>query len=233
MSDTVLKPDGERFLPQFSGTIALEHYHRYFLAQKIVEGLDVLDIASGEGFGSEILARVAKSVVGVDIAEEATAYAAQHYMRDNLRFVTGSATEIPLTDGSVDVIISFETIEHLENHDGMMAEIRRVLRPNGCLMMSSPNKLVYTDRPDYHNPFHVRELYTKEFIDLVQRYFGQTAHYAQRVTAASVVARQDSDARFATYTTEAACAGVADQMYDIILASDATLPDITLSLRRP
>ena len=224
--DSSLKPDGERFLPQFNGIIALEHYHRYFLALHLADAKDVLDIASGEGFGSDILARKARSVVGVDISGDAVAHASARYVRPNLNFRQGSATEIPLADQSVDLIVSFETIEHLADHDAMMAELKRVLRSDGCLIISSPNKLVYADRPNYTNPFHVRELYTPEFIRLTARYFANIRHHGQRVMTGSVIAGVDVEGGFTTYAPGGDAPAVPDQTYDILLASDSALPDI-------
>ncbi len=229
-NETNLKPDGERFLPRFSGTIALEHYHRYFLARDIVTGRDVLDVACGEGYGSNLLAQVATSVVGVDIASEAVEHARMAYPANNLQFEQGSAVAIPLDDDSVDIVVSFETIEHLSEHDEMLTEIRRVLRPGGLLIISSPNKLVYSDRPGYVNPFHVRELYTQEFIALAKQHFELVAHYGQRVTTGSLIIAQTDNPVFASYQPTGRIEGFPDQMYDLILASDAALPTLANSV---
>ncbi|MFC7552845.1 class I SAM-dependent methyltransferase [Pseudoroseomonas wenyumeiae] len=114
------------------GQIEIEHLHRYFLAREASRGLDVLDIASGEGYGSALLAQVARSVIGVDVAEGAVDYAQQNYKRDNLRFLHGDGRAIPVADASVDVVVSFETLEHLYEQDMFLAECRRVLRPGEC-----------------------------------------------------------------------------------------------------
>src|SRR6266446_10480472 len=70
---------GERYIPELAGEIQLEHVHRYLLALEYAPGKDVLDIACGEGFGSAILAKSARSVIGVDIAREAVEHAAHRY----------------------------------------------------------------------------------------------------------------------------------------------------------
>src|SRR5208282_1491457 len=135
---------GERYVPQVTGEIQLEHVHRYLLAREYAKDKDVLDIASGEGFGSAILASAARNVVGVDIAAEAVRHATVRYQRDNVQFRQGSCAEIPLANNSIDLVISFETIEHLDEHKAMMAEIKRVLRPEGVLIISSPDKKEYS-----------------------------------------------------------------------------------------
>jgi len=178
---------GERYIPTLTGEIYYEHVHRYAIAAPACAGKRVLDLASGEGWGAALLARHAADVVGVDIDAAAVEHARRAYYLANLRFANGSATNIPLPDASVDVITSFETIEHLSDHDRMLDEFRRVLAPGGTLFISSPNKLVYSDLPNYRNPFHVRELYYQEFRDLLQRRFANVEIYGQRFVSSSVL----------------------------------------------
>jgi lipopolysaccharide biosynthesis protein/ubiquinone/menaquinone biosynthesis C-methylase UbiE len=230
MSDFGLKADGERFLPQFSGIIELEHYHRYFVARELVCNKDVLDIASGEGFGSHILSNTAKSVKGVDISKEAVNHASTTYIKSNLKFIAGSATDIPLGDDECDVVVSFETIEHLVDQDRMMKEIKRVLRPGGVLIISSPNRLIYSDKANYINPFHLKELYTEEFLNLTSLYFTNVQHYSQRVVTGSIIAASGVNAPLRTYHRTSAEQGLPNQMYDIITASDSLLPQLDHSL---
>ncbi|WP_076998624.1 class I SAM-dependent methyltransferase [Variovorax sp. KK3] len=179
---------GERFIPTESGEIRYEHMHRYCWAQSLCAGRDVLDIACGEGYGSALLAQVARSVVGVDISQEAVDHAARNYERlTHLRFAQGSATAIPVEDSSIDVVVSFETLEHLDEQEEMLAEIRRVLKPDGLLVISSPNKKVYSDDRNYVNEFHVKELYFDELDALLGRHFGATRYFGQRFLTASAL----------------------------------------------
>ncbi len=180
---------GERFLPGVSGEIEMEHYHRYQLASRIVAGKDVLDIACGEGYGSALLSIGAARVTGVDIDAVAVAHAAATYPREGLEFKLGSCAAIPVPDASVDVVVSFETIEHHNQHQEMMAEIVRVLRPGGVLMMSSPDRYEYSDRPGFRNEFHVKELYRQELEALVGDYFPNYRLLGQRTTMASMIGR--------------------------------------------
>src|SRR5215207_9384045 len=153
-------PDtGERLHTDVCDNNTLEHLHRYGIALDFCRGRRVLDVASGEGYGSNLLASVAEGVKGVDISEDAVSHARLKYRRPNLEYLQGSADAIPLPDASIDTVVSFETIEHHDRHAEMLAEIKRVLRPNGVLVISSPDKLNYTDIPGVINPFHVKELY--------------------------------------------------------------------------
>lgn len=179
---------GERFVPTEHGVIRQEHLHRYAWCLPLVVGKDVLDVASGEGYGSAMLASKARSVRGVDISHDAVNHAAERYATlGNLQYLQGSAAAIPLADDSVDVVVSFETIEHLLEQDEMMAEIRRVLRPDGILVMSSPNKEVYSDQAGYHNDYHVKELYLNEFQALLEKYFPAVELSGHRMAVCSTI----------------------------------------------
>ena len=178
---------GERYLPTMQGKIRTEHYHRYGIALDTVVGKDVLDVACGEGYGSSLLARVARSVVGVDISAEAISHAAAVYPGVNLAFRVGSASCLEFQDDAFDVVVSFETIEHLLEQAQMLAEIRRVLRPNGFLLISSPNRPVYSEESDASNDFHVKELDLDEFDALLRERFPAIRYFGQRVLMGSVV----------------------------------------------
>jgi len=178
---------GERYIPGVIGDVELEHLHRYYLARELALGKDVLDIASGEGYGSALLAEVARSVVGVDASEEVIRYATGRYQRSNLCFKSGVCSHIPLPDASIDLIVSFETIEHHDEHHEMMREFVRVLRPDGLVVISSPDKAEYSDKPQFANSFHVKELYFEEFQELVLSYFVHAQFYGQRVRYGSSI----------------------------------------------
>ncbi|MFT4505377.1 glycosyltransferase [Caballeronia sp. 15711] len=218
---------GERFVPEQHGSIELEHLHRYVCAAELASAKDVLDIASGEGYGSSILARTAGSVVGVDISDKAIAHAQQRYQTEKLRFELGSAVSIPLPDASVDLVVSFETIEHHDQHEKMLGEIRRVLRPGGLLVMSSPDRRVYSEIPKFSNPFHVKELSRQEFDALLRGSFANVALYGQRVVYGSALLAEGSGP-LASYVQKDErlqhAPGLVDPMYLIGLASDSTLP---------
>lgn len=223
-----MEKTGERYLPEYDADWTLEHVHRYLVAREFAAGKDVLDIASGEGYGSFMLAGAARQVTGVDIAAEAVAWARNKYQRDNLVFEQGSAVAIPLRDSSVDLVVSFETIEHLAEHDAMMREIKRVLRPEGILIISSPDKYEYTDVHGFRNEFHVRELYRDEFEDLLRAHFAHHNILAQRVVFGSVMGAEDMRGFLSWRKDEpdSRSAGLSNPWYFIAVAGDAPVPPL-------
>jgi O-antigen biosynthesis protein len=227
---------GERFLPDLHGTIVLEHLHRYKAAASLVRGKTVLDIASGEGYGSYLLASEATTVIGVDIDAGAVEHATKKYRRANLRFKQGSCAQIPIADHSVQVIVSFETIEHHDQHVEMMAEIRRVLTPDGLLIISSPNKVEYSEVPGFKNAFHPRELYLEEFEDWLKTGFSNYHIYGQRVVEASVIAPvSSSKTQFKHYIGSSESevelkTGLDKAVYFLAIASNRSLPELNTSL---
>jgi len=182
-----LKWTGERFLPEVEGDVQLEHMHRYYLASWFAAGKRVLDIACGEGYGSNVLADVALSVTGVDICEDAILHARDKYEKENLNFVQGDCTTIPLRDNSVDLIVSFETIEHHDRHQEFILEIKRVLTEEGVLIISSPDKKEYSDLTGHDNQFHVKELYYPEFENLIKDNFKYHTMFGQRIKYGSCI----------------------------------------------
>lgn len=184
---------GERYVPSMSGDIELEHLHRYLFAAAACRGLDVLDVASGEGYGSAVLAQQARSVVGVELDEGAVRWAQSRYGSERLRFVQGDCRELPLPDKSVDVAVSFETLEHFREHEEFVREVRRVLRPGGIFMISTPDRDVYNQTFAQPNAFHVRELNKTEFTKLLLGQFQHVVMGVQRIVVGSSILRARTD----------------------------------------
>ncbi len=178
---------GERFTPECVREMAYEHWHRYAWAAEQLGGLEVLDAACGEGYGSRLLAARAQSVVGLDIDADTVEHARARYRKDNLHFDCGSVTELPYADDRFDAVVSFETLEHLEAHDKLMSEFRRVLRPTGFLLISSPDRKTYSDETGYNNPHHLRELYRDEFESLIGAHFPAFELYGQKLMFVSAL----------------------------------------------
>ncbi len=185
---------GERFTPECKGRIWHEHWHRYLFVAELARGKRVLDAACGEGYGSAFIARTAGQVIGADLDPDSIAHAETRYGKiANLRFLAASVTSLPLEDASVDLVVSFETIEHLAEQDAMLAEFRRVLTADGCLILSSPNRPVYSDQQHYSNEYHVREMDRKELEDLLAPHFPQSRWFAQRFLFQSMLWSLESE----------------------------------------
>lgn len=180
-AELALEFTGERFTPECVREIWYEHWHRYAIAASLARGKAVLDLACGEGYGSALMARDADSVLGVDIDEAAIGHARRRYQADGLRFEPASATAVPAADDSFDLVVSFETIEHLAEQEQMLAEFRRVLRPDGVLLISSPDRARYSDETGYRNEFHVRELYRDEFESMLATRFDAVRLFGQQL----------------------------------------------------
>ena len=226
-----MSDDLERFYPELNGRIALEHYHRYLLARDHVSGQRVLDVACGEGYGSVIMASVASSVVGMDI-DSATIAAAQKRYNDAgpIEFVIGDCRSLPFPDASFDAVVSFETIEHIRDHETFLAEIKRVLVPGGLLLMSTPNTTKYAQ--DVQNPYHLRELNEDQFRALLSTSFTHTRLYGQRFVLPSLIWPIDDAAAHSGRTQlrlcrrsdqDAAALSVDEPRYFIALCSDRAL----------
>lgn len=224
---------GERYLPHVLGPIRYEHFHRYLFATGLCAGSRVLDIACGEGYGSALLAEVAAHVVGVDIDRDVVASATRFYANTGrLEFRHGSATGIPADDHSFDVVVSFETLEHFTQHEQFMVELRRVLRPGGLLVISTPNRPVFSAPGAPPNEFHVRELDRAEFVAFLESGFEHHALYAQQPTAGSIMlAEAHAGAHMPEFWVEEKLDQftlkntLAAPVYFVALASDGVLPE--------
>ena len=201
MSDN-LNWTGERLVTDVEGVLGVaEHLHRYALACEFVKGKRVLDIASGEGYGGHLLSKTAHKVTGVDISEEAVFHANKKYgSKTNLTYQVGSASAIPLEDASVDIVTSFETLEHTTEHAEFLKEIKRVLIPGGMLIMSTPDTILYKVREPI-NPHHLKELTTEEFKELINSNFLHAEFFNQRCLIGSFITPlKYTEANFNTYT---------------------------------
>lgn len=158
-----------------------EHVYRYRFATQYVRDKRVLDIACGEGYGTAALRRAgSRSVVGMDISWQTCQRANQKYGEG---FCAGDAHAIPVDDHSIDVIVSFETIEHIRGPEVFLDECVRILAPKGLLIVSTPNKAVHGESPE-PNPFHCSEMNEDDFLSLLASRFIHTKCYVQTVKTA-------------------------------------------------
>jgi len=231
--DPVMPFTGERFTPECVREIWYEHWHRYVFARALARGRRVLDAACGEGYGSALLADVAASVVGIDIAPQAIAHAQSRYgSRANLRFQLGDCTALDVPAASFDVVASFETLEHVAAQDRLIAGFARALTAEGILVVSSPDKRTYSDVSGFRNAFHVRELYRDELLALLRPHFPHVRLYGQKLLFQSAIWALDAppqrvDAATTTGAERAAQPGLAyDPLYFIAVCSRQPLPDL-------
>lgn len=185
---------GERYLPDLlSAKISYEHWHRYIFASRFCTQKKVLDIACGEGFGSNFLSTYAESVLGVDIAPDIIEHAKGKYHQERLNFIVSNAVSVPFESENFDVIVSFETLEHLNREDQnlFMTEMVRVLKKDGIFIISTPDRKVYSDDPGYSNPFHLSEFYKEEFTSFLMQRFRNIIVFSQQVIGASLISRQN------------------------------------------
>jgi ubiquinone/menaquinone biosynthesis C-methylase UbiE len=170
------------FMPPW---VRYQHLERYHWAAEFVEGKRVLDVACGTGYGTVHLANArAAQVDGFDCSREAINFAKHSWALPNAAFALAAANYLPVADASYDVYISFETIEHVEDDDALLREATRVLKPDGLLLVSTPNRdlldpgISIDDKP--FNRFHIREYCHDEFAEKLKKYFGSISWYGQR-----------------------------------------------------
>lgn len=231
----------ERFEPQGQeGTlIDSEHRARYWWAAKIAAGRDVLDAGCGAGYGIDILASSgATSVTGVDVDSGAVEEAeSRNAERPEALACQGDVRELDLADSSFDLVVCFEVIEHIEDAERALAEFRRVLRPEGLLLVSSPNPDVYITG----NEHHVHEYRPAELSAAVGEHFSHLESYRQHAWLASAIepvssnsvpvssngskgaAREAREYRELKRTVDLEDGG---ETYSIILAGDSELPSL-------
>jgi SAM-dependent methyltransferase len=229
-----LETTGERLVPelQHGELVHAEHLARYRLAAQLADGRRVLDAACGEGYGTAILAQGgASAAVGVDIDEATVAHAAQ---RHGLDFRAGDVGALPFEDGSFDLVVSFETIEHVPEPERALDEFARVLAPDGLLVISTPNKLRYL----VENEFHVREFTHHEFAALLRGRFPSVRLVYQSNWLASGVFDRDAFAdasgerRHEPDLYKVVGGEPGDELYTIALCgerTDAELRDVVVS----
>jgi SAM-dependent methyltransferase/glycosyltransferase involved in cell wall biosynthesis len=227
---------GERYTSTITGPIRHEHHHRYLVATHYCAGCDVLDVACGEGYGSALLGRVARSVLGVDLDAQTVAFARRNYGSPHVVFQCGDAANLEHEPNSFDVVVSFETIEHLIDHEGFLAGVHRVLRPGGMFIISSPDREIYTEADHHENKFHLNELDRREFKTLLEKSFAHVLVFEQEAIIGSVIGPEGGEpASWCTFSTQDgqvydATDGAPRAHYLFALASDGPLAPGKLSL---
>ncbi len=180
----MIEATGERFIPELMGgqLIEAEHVIRYALGARMCGGKKVLDAGCGVGWGTLLLLQSgAAAASGIDLDVEAVENARKSVPTADIR--QGDLAELPWPDETFDLVVCFEAIEHVQRQERVLDELVRVMRPEGILMVSSPNPLVYPAG----NPFHVHELTPDELKAAVQRRLPHISLLHQHEQMASVL----------------------------------------------
>jgi SAM-dependent methyltransferase len=216
----------ERFDPAaMHGTLLeAEHLARYWWASRFVSDKRVLDAGCGTAYGTEILAGAgASEVVGVDI-DPGVVEAARGRGGVDVSFEVADARDLPFTDGTFDVVVCFEVIEHVEDPEAILDELRRVLRPEGLLAVSSPNRDVYPPG----NPHHKHEFLPDELAHALGSRFTHVRLVRQHDWLGSGVLEDDvfgSEGEPLEAVVRKAVDNVpGEELYTLALAADAELP---------
>jgi 2-polyprenyl-3-methyl-5-hydroxy-6-metoxy-1,4-benzoquinol methylase len=214
--------------------IVSEHVGRYLWAAQLADGLKVLDAGCGTGYGIAILEDAgAGHVVGVDVSAEAVASASQANPGPRVEVRLGDVQALPFSDGEFDLVVCFEVIEHVSEHEAVLDELARVVRPGGTLCISTPNRRIYPPG----NPYHLHEYTPEEFAGALAERFSHVELYRQSAWLTSAIlndaefAARESDASFSPRAVKLPWGGPIDgsddsgeEMFTLALASTGVLP---------
>lgn len=198
-----------------------EHLVRYELAKQFVVDKVVLDLACGSGYGTEALLQAgAKKVIGIDIDAEVITEAQKNYPDPRLSFLVGEADNVPLENNSVDIITSFETIEHINNYEKYVEELARVLTGKGVALISTPNRDVFSQK----NPFHIKEFTRFEFLAVLKKYFSTVKILEQKNGLGSIIIGTEMSGTIISHEKNS------EALYFIAICSQEFLPDRVTSV---
>ena len=190
MKKNILEFTGERLIPKANVGQAFyyEHLVRYFFASQFSKSKTVLDIACGTGYGCQIISTKGKAakVVGIDISEEAIEFCNKYYKEDNINYLVDNAQTLKSqSSGTFDLIISFETIEHINHPEKFIEQTKILLKNNGVLIISTPNINTYPKG----NKYHINEQSPNDFRFLLKKYYRYTENYYQKFYLSNLISQ--------------------------------------------
>ena len=170
---------GERILPEKETPLFIaRHFCAYKFAGGYCAGKKVLDIGTGEGYGAHYLSKISREVIGLDYDAQAVSFAKEKYKAENLQFCQLNIKNLKSIGKLFEVVCCFQVIEHIEDADNFLEQIREILTDSGVFICSTPNKLDASPNSDTPlNKFHVLEYEPEEFTGLLGKYFGKVDIY--------------------------------------------------------
>ncbi|MCB0471650.1 MAG: class I SAM-dependent methyltransferase [Flavobacteriaceae bacterium] len=220
----------ERLDTNILSASTVEHLHRYSVAQEFSTDKKVLDIACGEGYGTNLISKKAELVIGVDNDTSTIKKAQIKYKNKNSHFIHGDIKALPFENNYFDLIVCFETIEHVHNPNLAILEIERVLKPDGLLLISTPNKLNYSDKTNYKNKFHIKEFYEEEFINLIKASFINVKLFSQQMAHISLIFSSEiNNTKYFSGNFKDISNYQPESIYFFIIAGKSNLPQLTNS----
>jgi len=207
--------------------IVSEHRGRYLWGAQFARGLRVLDAGCGTGYGLGILEEQgASQIVGVDISEQAVTRALESRSSERVQIIRSDLRELPFSDGEFDLVVCFEVIEHVDEHEPILDELARVLSADGILCISTPNLRVYPPG----NPHHRHEYEPEEFAEALGTRFAHIALHRQTAWLASAILSDAEfmargwDDSFAPRTVKMESKEPGEETFTVALAAHRALP---------
>jgi O-antigen biosynthesis protein len=185
--------DAARHLKQLTPAQLENLYNRlagYRFAQRYVGGKFVVDVCWDEaGLGARVLAETARSVEGLTNSPGELDPASTSHSAQNVGYRETGLPEVPYPADHLDVAVVLEVIEKLERPEDLVGEIKRVLKQDGLLVISTPDKQTHSTERGHRGLDHGREMYVPEFRELLERHFEYVHVYRQGTVAGSLVFR--------------------------------------------
>jgi len=225
VNETSRRISMERYVPDGKHDyMSMEHKQRYQFVKSFAHGKNILDAACGDGYGTYTMSKSADFVTGIDISPEAVEVAKEKYIADNIAFQVCDVDKLDFENGCFDMVVSFETIEHVDEkkQNAFIREVRRVLKPDGVLVISTPNKKISEER-NVENEYHIKEFYKHEFIELLRNEFDNIEVYSQYYGDALFL-HKDDEKTVPVMLDRTLNEGLKEE-YFIVFASQKKLPE--------
>ena len=179
---------GSPDIPKYTSEPHIAAYE--FASKWVTAGKTVLDLACGTGYGVQRLERAsAGKIIGVDYSREAVRYARAHFGNGRAGFIIGDGLRCGLRDDAFDLIICLQTVEHVPDAELFLTEMTRVLKDDGTILISTPNKVFYSpDAEKPLNPYHVVEFTLETLQQLLSNHFAHFEVFGQQPQHALVKA---------------------------------------------